>query len=524
MQDKSRFGLLHTVCFNEENYPYDIFQNLRPFQQHIRTTFISDLPLESSPNDFLEFKNISEEVKLHFERNISPIQSINFNGINTAFFNNVNIGSWYLKEINENSIIGYHNSIPNSGTWIWRESRYDLKYKESEIVYCIRQRLSKFYKQNNRFEIEFNKYKSFFSGTLAEFLECLINEYEDFYYSTHLGFNYYYMNKIEGYDGLKDKLIEMVNNLPTPDQVQEATNNVKSDINESTNPFDKIEITNPNYGKGFIERDGKYYLQLKDGEVGHSLEEIKKLSSAIQNMQERHNTAITRYSKILELPINNMPKSFDSIIEIDWFIDVLIKFYGEKKETIGTEIIVTQIQMFIDIQNEFIFNPLLIESRENNIYFKTRLESLLNIWNKYTKTKTPDQAEESKTVQQPPIIKDEVNGNPCIEFDNLFGADIARKNEVWRYMKLLGMIDNEGNYLLKTERAIIRAFVMVMKKNGRFAPTAEEGFLIRVLGLKLLADNKVRVRKTKQIEDKQKEIVTFLNNQETKNNSFVNVD
>jgi hypothetical protein len=135
---------------------------------------------------------------------------------------------------------------------------------------------------------------------------------------------------------------------------------------------------------------------------------------------------------------------------------------------------------------------------------------------------TPEQVDEVKKVEI--LVKDEVNGTPCIEFDNLFGADISRKNEVWQYMKLLGMIDNEGTYLLKGERAIIRAFVMVMKKNGRFTPTAEEGFLIRVLGLKLLADNKLRIRKSKQIEDKQKEIVTFLNNQETKNNSFVNVD
>ena len=134
----------------------------------------------------------------------------------------------------------------------------------------------------------------------------------------------------------------------------------------------------------------------------------------------------------------------------------------------------------------------------------------------FNQVNTPPQAVEE--------IIDKVNGLECAEFNNLFGADIERKNEVWQYMKLLGMIDNEGTYLPIGETAIIRAFVMVMKKNGKFAPTAEEGFLIRIVGLKLLGNNKLRVRKSKQIEDKQREIVRFLNNQETKINSFEDVD
>ena len=60
---------------------------------------------------------------------------------------------------------------------------------------------------------------------------------------------------------------------------------------------------------------------------------------------------------------------------------------------------------------------------------------------------TSAHVEEGKEVEI--IIKDEVNGTPCIEFDNLFGADIKRKNEVWQYMKLLRMIDSDGKYLLK---------------------------------------------------------------------------
>lgn len=163
---------------------------------------------------------------MYFERNISPIKSKDFNGIATAFFSNPYIGDWYLKEINENSIVAYHNGIPQSGMWLWQESTYNLKYNESEIVYCIMKKLSKYYKQNNRFDIEFNKYKAFFDGTLEEFLECLMNEYEDFSFYTGAG-NYYNMNKIEGYDGLKDKLTEKVNNLSAPPAPEKIVKEIK---------------------------------------------------------------------------------------------------------------------------------------------------------------------------------------------------------------------------------------------------------------------------------------------------------
>ena len=222
MQNKSRFGELHNVCFNEENYPYDIFKFLEIFRNcQSRVTVTRNYLIDTIPNDFLEYQNISNEAKQLFERNISPIQSKDFNGITTAFFSNSIIGNWYLKEIDKNSIVGYHNGIPDSNEWLWSESTYSLKYEESEIVYCIMKKLSKYYDQDKRFEIEFNKYKGFFDGTLEEFLDCLINQYENFkfYYSSA---GWYYMNKIEGYDGLRRKLTEIMNNLPNSDQVEDG--------------------------------------------------------------------------------------------------------------------------------------------------------------------------------------------------------------------------------------------------------------------------------------------------------------
>lgn len=118
------------------------------------------------------------------------------------------------------------------------------------------------------------------------------------------------------------------------------------------------------------------------------------------------------------------------------------------------------------------------------------------------------------------IIKDEVNGTPCIEFNNLFGADIAKKNEVWQYMKLLGMIDNEGKCLHPEKTATIRAFVVVMRKNFKlpFAKSPDE--LIKIFGLKLSISDILRVRPATEIELKEQEIVSLINAFETKNLPF----
>ena len=244
-QSKQRFGELHNVCFNEENYPYDIFKYLEMFRSpQFRTTEIHEFPLDTKPENFLEYQNISNEIKQRFERNVSPIQPQNYNGISISFFTNPYIGDWYLKEIKDSSIVGYYNAIPRSGLYRWKESIYNLKYIESEIVYCIMKKLSKYYEQNSKFEIEFNKYKAFFDGTLEEFLECLINEYEDFKFY-YLGWEY--MNKIEGYGGLRRKLIEMVNNLsthPTPNEIEQWNDTFDFDkeidtLTKSENKFHK---------------------------------------------------------------------------------------------------------------------------------------------------------------------------------------------------------------------------------------------------------------------------------------------
>ena len=235
------------------------------------------------------------------------------------------------------------------------------------------------------------------------------------------------------------------------------------DKKESGNPFDKIEITNPNYGKGFIERNGKYYLQLVDGELEHSLEDIKNQITAHENMQEYYNVAFTKYSKILERPIGTLPKDFNSTVSADLFIDKIMKIYIENKESFGIENIVTQIEMLIDIQDEHIINPLLEESKEVNIYTKLRLEHLLKYWNKDKKTTTPDQVEESKKVTTG-------NGENSI-FKNL--SELFSKTEDFEFaISVLKnvekpVIGDDDNYLLgKNSKGVFTAWIDILHKKS----------------------------------------------------------
>ena len=164
---------------------------------------------------------------------------------------------------------------------------------------------------------------------------------------------------------------------------------------KTENPFN-IEITNPNHGKGYIERDGKYYLQLIDGEIEYTLEEIKQSITAFENMQKYHDIAITKYPKIIELPYKSIPKEFSSTIYVDLSIDKLMEIYSKNIEIYGIKNILLQIQMMIDIENENISNPLLKDGREVSIYFKTRLETLYNFWDKYEFKTTSAPVEKSK--------------------------------------------------------------------------------------------------------------------------------
>ena len=253
---------------------------------------------------------------------------------------------------------------------------------------------------------------------------------------------------------------------------------------------------------------------------------ILKCQSRINYIIKKYHDNIFELSYLKNLEhtiINETLLSQRGVYDKKYGLIPTLRGFAKYLFSISEKMSVDEILMNVsDILAEHVIDEL--ETIDNNIEkAKNKKQVLIDITPHQTLSIEAAAAtvEESKEVNI--IIKDEVNGTPCIEFDNLFGADIRRKNEVWQYMKLLGMIDSEGKYLLGGERAIIRAFVMVMKKNGKFTPTAEEGFLIRVVGLKLLGDNNVRVRPSKQIQAKQNEIVIFLNNQETKNSSFINV-
>lgn len=116
-----------------------------------------------------------------------------------------------------------------------------------------------------------------------------------------------------------------------------------------------------------------------------------------------------------------------------------------------------------------------------------------------------------KSISAPPPgaeeLIDNVNGLDCAEFDNLFGTDIKRKNEVWQYMKLLGMIDQNGACLIPNNTSFIKSFIIIMKKYFKI-PNQSDTRLIEIFTLKILGKSK---RIHTSVPHDEKRIEDFLN-------------
>ena len=110
--------------------------------------------------------------------------------------------------------------------------------------------------------------------------------------------------------------------------------------------------------------------------------------------------------------------------------------------------------------------------------------------------------------------------NPCIEFDDLFRGNVKGKIEIWNYMILLKMIDQDGNYIPIGKTAIIRAFVVLMRKHFKLPIAKSPEEMIRIFGLKLSIKGVVRVRPKPEIDLKEQELVKLLNASETKTLTF----
>lgn len=288
-----------------------------------------------------------------------------------------------------------------------------------------------------------------------------------------------------------------------------------------------------------------FYLEFQDPRTGslitktlpmthEGMEQMKELDKLTEQHNEEFNTLFNslcpQFDERLSAIGGWIAHKYDNILPtkkefIEWFIRTKIGTYkiiphysiNDNEEYLQEHLEYIDF-WFPDYENTFIPNLIddyLLEYCQEYVNgLELKKEKI------FQQLSTPDHVEVGETVQQPPIIKDEVNGIPCTEFDNLFGADIKRKNEVWQYMKLLAMIDNEGKCLHPEKTATIRAFVVVMRNNFRlpFAKSPDE--LIKIFGLKLSISDILRVRPATEIELKEQEIVNLINAFETKTLPF----
>lgn len=164
-----------------------------------------------------------------------------------------------------------------------------------------------------------------------------------------------------------------------------------------------------------------------------------------------------------------------------------------------------------------------VSEKQKNINFiqqaKDKQQTLINITPHQTLSieTTSATVEEGKKDEIIDFVKDI---NPCIEFDDLFRGNVKGKIEIWNYMILLKMIDQDGNYIPIGKTAIIRAFVVLMRKHFKLPIAKSPEEMIRIFGLKLSIKGVVRVRPKPEIDLKEQELVKLLNASETKTLTF----
>lgn len=165
--------------------------------------------------------------------------------------------------------------------------------------------------------------------------------------------------------------------------------------------------------------------------------------------------------------------------------------------------------LFISIEKGIKLNELI--DLEEIFESKERVISLIGEFYQMEKGK---RMKNIKTTSTPPQameeIIDKVNGLECAEFNNLFGADIKGKNEIWHYMIDLKMIDAHGKFLMGSRRSFIRSFVVIMMRYFK-VPNQSLTKLIEIFTLKLLGKD-MRINESR-LEDEQQIEVYFNGNE-----------
>lgn len=224
MQNKLRFGELHNVCFNKENYTHPLQKELEPFTNVGRTETINEVVTRENM-EFLLLDSVANNDKERIEKQVGIIikgerDNTNDKAVLQLHRQILTYGTplWtYLHKIEDDSITVYHLVQKMGEDEYWQKKRINLIFSENEICYCIIKILCNYLRDNERFNIEYNRYLNLFEGTEKEFINFLVDTKFNTYIDGHIN-----IKDLPYYERLTDKLYDIKNNLSTPDHVEDG--------------------------------------------------------------------------------------------------------------------------------------------------------------------------------------------------------------------------------------------------------------------------------------------------------------
>lgn len=128
-----------------------------------------------------------------------------------------------------------------------------------------------------------------------------------------------------------------------------------------------------------IERDGKFYLQLTDGEIEMTKDDLEQRKEGAENLKRFAEKSII-YSENNTWTAETIPKEFDSIVKIDLYAENLINaIQQEIKEGKSINDIIYLLDFWIDAEKEKLKNPMLMQSKQLTKYFIEKLKRIKKI-------------------------------------------------------------------------------------------------------------------------------------------------
>ena len=161
MQESTRFIELENVVLISENYTHEIQKNLEVF--HSSKMFgsfeLEDYFQKHQDIGFLHYEALDKEVIERLEYQIGTVsKDVNYGYARLSIGNVKNARSVFIKDIEYEFVTYFQLMHSDSENQFWHAHKFNLKYSDYEIVYCIAEIFCGCFGDNKVFKKEYNRY------------------------------------------------------------------------------------------------------------------------------------------------------------------------------------------------------------------------------------------------------------------------------------------------------------------------------------------------------------------------------